>query len=332
MKSFRERSPIPIGIVGTVVLIAIAVATFYSEQLPVIGGGTVYQAQFSESAGLKPDNEVVVAGIKVGEVTDIELATDRVLVSFRVNEDTWIGNKTSAEIKIKTTLGRKMLALHPLGETRQDPDQPIPLSRTVTPYDVTAAFEDLASTVGAIDTNQLAKSFRTLSQTFENTPNHVSAALDGLSALSETLASRDDQIARLLDGARQVSSMLADSSDEFDQLIDDGNKLLSMLNSRRGELHNLLVGTQRLAKQLSGLVADNQRQLAPALQQLDKVTAILQRHTKDIDRALELAGPYFRMINNSVGNGRWIDVYICGLVKDNRGADCKPPQKAGGGE
>lgn len=328
MKSFREFRPIPIGIIGTIVLVVIAAGTFYSERLPVIGGGTVYQAEFSESAGLKPDNEVRVAGIKVGEVTDVELATDRVLVSFRVN-DAWVGDKTKAEIKVKTLLGRKFLGLHPLGNAEQDPDRPIPLSRTVTPYDVTEAFEGLASTVGDIDTEQLAESFRTLSDTFENTPDHVHAALNGLSRLSETLASRDDAIAELLRGSRKVTSMLADSSGDFDTLITDGNKLLTELNNRREDIHALLTGTQQLAKELTGLVEDNQDQLNPALEQLDKVTAILQRHAKDIDKALQLASPYFRVVNNTAGNGRWIDTYICGLVKTNR-TPCKPPQGSGG--
>lgn len=330
MKTFRERNPFTLGMIGTVVLIAVALVTFYAEELPVIGGGTEYQAEFSEAAGLEVDNEVRVAGIKVGKVTDIELATDRVLVSFRV-KDAWVGNKTSAEIKVKTVLGRKFLSLHPLGEGDQDPAEPIPLSRTVTPYDVTEAFEGLASTVGAIDTDQLAESFRTMSETFENSPDHVHAALDGLSALSTTLASRDEQIAELLEGTREVSSVLAESSDEFDLLIEDGDLLLTELDRRRDDIHALLTGTQELAGQLSGLVADNQEQLGPALDELDTVTDVLQRQADNLDRSFELAAPYFRVLNNIAGNGRWLDSYVCGLVPENRGP-CMPPKPSGGGK
>src|SRR5690606_30404818 len=129
MKSFQERNPLVLGAVGTALLAGVLVATVNYENLPLIGGGTTYQAEF---AGLAPTNEVRVAGIKVGEVTDVELAEDRVLVSFRVS-DAWIGNRTSAEIKIKTLLGQKYLALHPMGDAVLDPDDPIPLGRTTTP-------------------------------------------------------------------------------------------------------------------------------------------------------------------------------------------------------
>ncbi|WP_019811309.1 MCE family protein [Saccharomonospora halophila] len=327
MTSFAERNPFTLGVVGTVVLAAVVTATFHSEDLPIVGTGATYRAEFAEAAGLRPDNEVRVAGIKVGEVTDVDLTTDRVLVSFSVS-DAWVGDRTSAEIKIKTLMGQKFLALHPVGDTVLDPATPIPLERTTTPYDVTEAFERLADTAGAIDTDRLAESFRTLSRNLDGTENHVRSALDGLSALSTTIASRDDQLADLLDGARTIAGTLADTSDEFDRLIDDGNLLLTELNTRRGAISDLLTGTRRLAEQISGLVADNREQLAPALEQLGTVTDILQAHTDELDRTLELAGPYFRVVNNTLGNGRWLDTYLCGLVEQNRNP-CRAPAPGG---
>jgi phospholipid/cholesterol/gamma-HCH transport system substrate-binding protein len=322
-KSFRERRPGPIGVIGTVVLLAITALVYFWPDLPGING-TTYEAEFSEAAGLRPDDEVRVAGIKVGEVTGVELDVDRVLVTFRV-EDTWVGDHTTAAIKIKTLLGRKFLALHPTGEREQDPDVRIGLDRTVTPYDVTQAFEGLADTAGAIDTDQLAESFRTISDTFADSPAHVRSALDGLTALSRTISSRDDQLAELLRNTRQITSTLAGTNEEFAKLLDDGELLLTELSNRREAIHDLLTGTTDLAKQLSGLVADNQDQLAPALAQLETVTDVLTKYGAQLDRSLKLAGPYFRVVNNATGSGRWIDTYVCGLVEKNR-EPCIPPR------
>lgn len=331
MRSYKERNAVRTGVLGTLVLIAVAAGIFFYQDLPVLGG-TVYEAEFSEAAGLRPDDEVRVAGIKVGEVTDVELDSDnegdRVLVSFRIT-DAWIGDQTSAAIKIKTLLGRKFLALQPSGVTSLDPDVRIPLSRTVTPYDVTEAFEGLADTAGAIDTDQLAASFRTISDTFANSPQHVRTALDGLSALSTTISSRDAQLAELLANTRQITGTLAESNDEFDKLITDGDLLLTELSNRRDAIHALLTGTTDLAVQLSGLVADNEDQLDPALTQLDTVTGILERYAGKLDESLRLAGPYFRVVNNATGSGRWIDNYICGLIEPNR-EPCKTPDISGG--
>ncbi|MBY8852993.1 MCE family protein, partial [Saccharothrix sp. MB29] len=172
-------------------------AAFHSDDLPVIGGGTTYSAEFSEAAGLVPSHEVRVAGVKVGKVTDVELAGDRVLVSFKV-KDAWVGDRSTATIRIKTLLGQKYLALDPQGSQPLDPGDPIPRERTLSPYDVQEAFNGLATTVGQIDTRQLADSFQVLSETFQGSAESVRGALDGLSALSRTISSRDEQLAALL--------------------------------------------------------------------------------------------------------------------------------------
>jgi phospholipid/cholesterol/gamma-HCH transport system substrate-binding protein len=327
MKSFRERNPVPLGVIGTVVLVALAALVYFWNDLPGIRGAT-YEAEFTEAAGLRADDEVRVAGIKVGEVKKVELDEDRVLVTFRV-DDTWIGDHTTAAIKIKTLLGRKFLSLHPEGDRKQDPDEHIGRDRTVTPYDVTQAFQDLSTTVGQIDTGQLAESFRTISDTFADSPDHVRSALDGLTALSRTISSRDSQLAELLANTRQITTTLAGTNDEFEKLLDDGELLLTELNNRRQAIHNLLTGTTDLAEQLSGLVADNQEQLAPALAQLDQVTDILTKYGAKLDQSLKLAGPYFRAVNNATGSGRWIDAYVCGLIPENR-EPCVPPHISGG--
>ncbi|ASR34691.1 ABC transporter substrate-binding protein [Prauserella marina] len=329
MKSFRERNAFTTGIVGTALIAAVGAAILNYENLPLIGTGTSFQAEFSEAAGLQPSNEVRVAGIKVGEVTDVELAEDRVLVTFRVS-DTWVGDRSTAEIKIKTLLGQKFLNLYPSGNDVQDPDVAIPLDRTTTPYDVTTAFEGLASTAAALDTDQLAESFRTLSDAFRDSPQHVRTALDGLSSLSRTIASRDNQLADLLSNAHTITKTLAGSNDEFETLINDGNLLLTELDNRRDAIHRLLTGTRSLADQVSGLVADNQAQLSPTLEQLGHVTDILQRQNDNIDRSIKLAAPYFRVVNNTIGNGHWIDNYLCGLVPENRDP-CVPPRISSGG-
>ena len=43
------------------------------------------------------------------------------------------------------------------------------------------------------------------------------------------------------------------------------------------------------------------------------MTTILEQNQSNLDNALRLIGPYYNLLNNAVGNGRWLDVYICGL-------------------
>jgi len=330
MKSFRERNPVRVGVVGGLIMVAAGLLTFYFDELPVVGGGTTYTAEFGEAAGLKPNDEVRVAGVKVGEVTDVELDGDHVKVTFRA-KNVWLGDQTVAAIKIKTLLGQKNLVLDPLGGKELDPDTPIPRQRTITPYDVNDAFGDLAKTAAAIDTDALATSFRTLAQTFTaTTPAQVHDTLDGLAALSKTISSRDQELRKLLANTSGFSKTIADRTTQIEALIRDGGVLLDEISRRRAAIGALLTGTQDLAEQLSGLVADNQAQLGPALAQLDRVTDVLRRNQDNLDRSLRLAGPFYRLVGNGLGTGKWIDTYLCGLVAAP-GGGCVPPKPGGGG-
>ena len=332
MKAMSERNPITVAIVGLVLLAVIAFLVFDSANLPIIGGGTGYTAYFAEDAGLQPGNEVRIAGVVVGRVTGVSLAGNKVAVAFKV-KGAWVGNETKAAIRIKTLLGDKFLALDPQGTQAQNPATPIPLTRTTSPYDVTQAFNGLGQEVSQINTVQLGRSLQTLSEAFSGTPPYTRSALRGLASVSQAIASRDNQLTGLLRGAKNVTGALAGEDARFAKLLGDGNLLLAELRQRQAAIHALLTGTEALAVQLSGLVSDNQAALGPALAALDQVTAVLQRNQANLKKALALAGPYYRLLGNALGNGRWFDSYLCGIIPKSYlppgtgpSTGCEPPK------
>jgi phospholipid/cholesterol/gamma-HCH transport system substrate-binding protein len=318
VKPFRERNPYAIGLISLSVLVLVLLAAFYSDNLPIIGGGTTYSADFTEDAGLRTGDDVRIAGVKVGKVTAIGLDGDHVKVSFQV-KNAWVGNQSTADIKIKTLLGAKYMALDPQGSTALDPNAAIPTSRTTSPYDVLDAFSGLSRTVGQLNTDQLSQSFEVLSQTFANTPANVRSALNGLSALSKTISSRDTQLAQLLSNTGQISQTLASRDAQVQQLLTDGTLLLGMLQQREQAIATLLSGTQSLSQQLAGLVNDNTKQLNPVLTQLNQFTDLLQSNQASLANGIQLLAPFARLFANTVGNGRWFDNYICGLIPPSIG-------------
>jgi phospholipid/cholesterol/gamma-HCH transport system substrate-binding protein len=313
VKPLRERNQASVGAVALVLIVLVTVVSYFSNDLPLLGNGTTYQAYFAESAGLAPDDEVEVAGVKVGQVSSVALAGKQVLVKFKV-KDTRVGDATTASIEIKTLLGDKYVALQPKGTGTQSPGTPIPVARTTTPFQLQDAFQQLSTTVGDINTQQLAQSFDVVSAALKDTPQPLKDTLNGLSALAKTVSSRDQELADLLSNTSQVSKTLSDRNAQLQQVINDGNLLLSELQQRRDAISALLKGTQDLSTQLSGLVADNRAQLRPTLQKLGDVTDILQRNQDNLGRSLALLAPFARVGANATGNGRWFEGYICGLL------------------
>jgi phospholipid/cholesterol/gamma-HCH transport system substrate-binding protein len=313
MKSFSKRNPIPIGLITIAVLAVLLGLAYRADSLPVIGSGPEYKAQFSEAAGLASGDEVRIAGVKVGKVTKVALDKGHVLVVFRA-KDADIGNASSASIQIKTLLGDKFLAIDPAGDKPLQSGDEIPLDRTVAPYDVVQAFNQLSDTVGELDTTQLANGLRTLSDTFKDTPTEVRASLDGLSRLSVTIASRNTQLSHLLANTNKATGLLAARNDDITAILGDGTKLLDELHAREDAIDKLLDGTIKLSHQLQGLVKDNEDEIGSTLKDLDKLTHTLKKHRDDLADGIRRLGPFATVFTNSLGNGRWFDSFIAGLL------------------
>jgi virulence factor Mce-like protein len=325
---FRERNPVPIGLGAFAVIAAALLLALNLDSIPVISGDREYSAAFREAAGLRTGEEVRVAGVKVGEVTAVELEGDHVKVTFRVDDEVRLGGQTRADIKIKTMLGAHYVALEPRGGGRLDGQ--IPIARTSVPYEVVPAIGDLAKRVNQIDHREVARAFDTLSDTLRNSPEEIRGSLQGLRRLSDTIAKRDEELHRLTGRAADVSKLLADRNQDFAKLIQDGEKVLQAVRARRQVIHQLLVNTVVLSQQVNALIDENEKQLRPMLANLERVNGILLENQENLGRIIELFAPYARQFADVTGTGRWFDAYIQNLIPIP--ASIQPPQGGGSGQ
>jgi phospholipid/cholesterol/gamma-HCH transport system substrate-binding protein len=307
---FRERNPVVVGAISLVVVLGLILLAFNAEKLPIIGGGTTYYADFSEAGGLVANDEVRIAGVRVGKVDSVSLDGDHVKVAFKIDNGAQFGTDTRAEIKVKTLLGAMYVALQPAGPGQLPSGTEIPVSRTQSPYDVVQAFSGLARTSAKIKTHRLARSLTTLADLTRNTPRSFRHALSGVSALSTDLAARNQQIGSLLQNLRTVSGTLNARDQDIVGLMRDSQVLFKALDARRTAIHNLLRSTSQLSVELTRLVRQSRGDLKPALTHLGNVVDVLNKDSDQIDQSLRLMAPFYRVFANTLGNGPWFDTYI----------------------
>jgi phospholipid/cholesterol/gamma-HCH transport system substrate-binding protein len=307
---FRERNPVVAGAVSLAVVLGLLLLAFNAEKLPLIGGGDTYYAAFHEAGGLKANDEVRSAGVRVGKVDSVSLDGDQVKVAFRVENGADFGVDTRAAIKVKTLLGAMYLSLEPAGSGQLKQGSEIPVDRTSSPYDVVQAFSGLARTSDQIDTHRLARSLTTLADLTRNTPANFRKALSGVSALSDNLAARNEQIGTLLGNLRSVTTTLNARDQDIVSLMQDSSVLFKALVKRRQAVHDLLRSTSRLSVELTRLVRQSRADLNPALTHLSAVLDVLNKNADNIDRSIRLLGPFYRVFANTLGTGPWFDTYI----------------------
>lgn len=318
MRSFRDMNPTRVGLISIALVVVAVIALFNITTFPQLLGASRYTAEFASAAGLQEGDKVRVNGVPVGDVHSLELAGDRVVVTFDVTRsDTEFGDKSTLEIKTDTLLGRKYLAITPRGDRPADTGETISLARTEVPYDLTDQLGELAKRAESIDVKKLSQSLDAVSQALDDSPEEMRPALRGLHRLSTTISSRDKQIRELLKRAESVTGVLADRNKTLTRLFNDGNSLLSELQSRRAAIQRLFVTVSALADELSGVVQDNQRQLKPALKQLNSVLAMLRKNEGNLVSILRQFGPYATRLGSAISSGPFWDAYIQNLIPGN---------------
>jgi len=317
MLKYHGSQLIRSGIIGLVLIALIITVGLQPQQLATLATSVHHQVLFTEAGGLAPGNDVKVSGVKVGTVSDVSLGRGpnigKALVTFAVNGKVRLGPDTTAHIRTGTLLGQRVLTLESAGEGRLMPSAIIPVSRTGSPYSLTDALGEFTANTTDTDTAALNQSLDTLSTTIDRLAPHLGPTFDGISRISRALNERNASLSDLLKSASEVTGVLSERSQQVNALILNANELLGVLEERRYAIVNLLANTSALSQQLSGLVADNEQELAPALEKLNAVTEMLQRNNDNVADAMAGLAKFQLTQAEAVNNGFYYNAFVANL-------------------
>lgn len=311
MLKYRESNLVKAGFIGVVLMVLIIAVGLQPERLLQWATSIRHQALFTEAGGITVGNDVTLSGIKVGSVSDISLRNGDALVSFTVQGKYPLGSLTTAHIRTGSLLGERVLTLESDGSGSLD--GVIPTSRTSSPYSLTDAVSELTSNTAGTDTVSLNQSLDTLSDTIDQLAPQLGPTFDGLSRLSQSINSRNENLASLLKSAADVTDVLSQRSDQLNTLILNANDLLGVLNDRRQAIVDLLANTAAVSEQLTGLVADNEAELAPTLERLNSVTAMLEKNRDNIGKILPGVAKFQVTQGETLANGPYYNAYVPNL-------------------
>jgi phospholipid/cholesterol/gamma-HCH transport system substrate-binding protein len=314
MNKYRGVGLIRAGFIGVVLIVLVIAVGLSPDQLIQRATMVRYQAQFAEAGGLAAGNDVLISGVKVGSVSDVKLANGDALVSFNLKGTVELRSYTTAHIRTGSLLGQRVLALESTGSGRMHPLDVIPLSRTSSPYSLSEALSDLTTDVAGTNTDSLNHSLDTLSATLDQIAPQLGPTFDGVTRLSQALNGRDKSLGELFKGAADVTKILSQRSAQVNTLILNANDLLSVLAERRNEIVQLLANTSTVAKQLEGLVHDNESKLAPTLAKLNSVTAMLEKNRDNLTKALPGLAKYQTTVGETVSTGFYYTAFVPNLT------------------
>ena len=142
------RAQLRLGVLGAVLVAAALIATGVLYVLPL--STSTYTAELAEAGSVKVGDDVRVAGVPVGTVTSIDLHSTSVTMTFTVDNDVFVGDQTTLDIRMLTIVGGHYVAASPAG-TEPLGDNVIPPDRVRLPYNLAQAFQDAAQPIRDVD-------------------------------------------------------------------------------------------------------------------------------------------------------------------------------------
>jgi virulence factor Mce-like protein len=308
---------------GIIAVVVIALALGGALGIGRLGfGKDVYIAEFAQAAGLSVGDQVTVAGVRVGRVTSMRLAGDRVAVGLEIDDDLPMGSATRASIKLTTLLGARYVDLAPAG-SKPLSDKRIPLSNTEVPYDLQSALQDATTTFEAVDAEKIAQSMTTLSTQLAGAPEVLPQALDNIEHLSSVIASRRDQIYALLRSTEQVAKLLGNQQRSLGLVMTQGREVLADLAARKELVVRLIDATTKLVNQLRPVLIGDRTRIDELLHNLEGMLGAVGRNDALLRSTLQLMPVTVRNFANATGNGNefdftstggtMIDSFVCAI-------------------
>ncbi len=261
-------------VVVTVVAIVVIAGALYIAP----PGQQVHSAQLVNTGGLKPGDQVRVAGMRKGKVASVELTGTFITVKFRLDDSVPVRSDATAAVRLITPIGGRVLDVNP-GTNPRSLSEAIPLVQTSSTYDISDVLETTTPVFRDVNGVDFRRTAALLQQALSNGNTNIPDALRNTSSLMDLLQRQYGQ----LDKTVALSDEYLKALGERKQVLVDFLRQLSFLASTLGpDIQNVRDGfdyLRRLFKLLARPLVAYSVGIEPSVQQfkalLDKVAVEL---------------------------------------------------------
>lgn len=280
-----------------------------------------YKAIFSDVTGLLENDDVRVAGVRVGQIEDIRLYDgDKAEVTFSLAKDgvfkPGLPSSTKAHIRYRNLMGQRYLALVDGPGRANDflrPGGTIPLTQTEPALDLTTLFNGFRPLFRALEPKDVNKLASQIIQVLQGEGGTINSLLAHVASLTNTLADRDRVIGRVIDNLNTVLGTIDQRHDQVNQLVTDLRGFVTGLAHDRKAIFDSVAAINDLTGTTQDLLADARPAIRKDIAGLRKLTGTLNANGAEVDKALREAPGRLQKLVNISSYGSWFNMYICGL-------------------
>lgn len=281
------------------------------------GGGESFKARFTDVTALNPGDEIRIAGVRVGKVTEVSIVDRRVAeVEFELQDRDWLPASTIATIRYRNLVGQRYIALEQgAGEQGRkiNAGDTIPVENTRPALNLTElfnGFRPLFRTLTAEDVNKLSYE---IIQVFQGEQGTIRDLVASTASLTNKIADKDAVIGDLVRNLNVVLETVNQREDQFDQLIVNTEALVSGLSAERDTVGRAVSSLADLSTATSELLVPTRPSLQGSIAGLSQLTGTLVERSDDVNTALANLPVKMEKLGRVGSYGSWFQFYLCGI-------------------
>jgi phospholipid/cholesterol/gamma-HCH transport system substrate-binding protein len=268
-----------------------------------------YKARFTDASGLIPGSDVRIAGVRVGQVSDVQVADrNQAEVTFSVDEGRKIPSASIFAIKyLDISRGSG-----PIGATLA-PDSVVPTSQTKPPLDLTTVFNGFKPLFVALSPNDINQLSYEIITVLQGESGNVGNLLARTASLTSTIADRDQVIGSLINNLNSVLDTVNARDENLSGLIISLQQLVSGLAADRTAIGSTLGPIADLTATTASFLDDARPPLRDDIIKIGQEASILNDNRGLIENFLRYTPQKANNIGRAGTYGSWFNFYLCSL-------------------
>jgi phospholipid/cholesterol/gamma-HCH transport system substrate-binding protein len=274
-----------------------------------------YKARFTDATLLLPNDDVRIAGVRVGQVKDVRIVDKRQAeVEFEVDAGRTLPAGVTAQIKFRNLVGQRYVSLGEGDDTSGrtlPPGGTIPLERTTPALDLTELFNGFKPLFTALNPDDVNKLSYEVIQVLQGEGGTIESLLSHTASLATTIADKDKVIGEVIDNLNSVLDTVNAHTPQLSDLIVKLQQLVSGLAADRKPIGDAIESLGNLAQTTSGLLGEVREPLKNDIGALGNLTQQLNKNEPELEHFIQFLPTKVSTLTRTADYGSWFNFYAC---------------------
>lgn len=176
--------------VATVVVIALVATAMLYANPP---GRKKVSFETTDVSAISVGQDVRVAGVSVGSVSEMHLAAETVRVTLDVEKDIEVGTESRVDVRMLTPVGGYAITLVPMGAEAIG-DRPLPAAQVTVPYSIGDVLQAAPTVTEEVDAADIDANLHQVADALQSNPDSIGSMISGMTSLARVMNRQREQV------------------------------------------------------------------------------------------------------------------------------------------